>query len=88
MNKNNKLPSCMMPDGAEPCEGYQDLNKDLDKAIKLLTKCSTASFMNNGDPALEKSIDDFLNECSGGTDCELNCEECKNCPTSLKPQAD
>ena len=58
-----------------------------DTAIKLLTKCSSMLFMNDDDPVLENAIDDFLNEC-GDTDCELNCEECKNCPTSLKPQVD
>ena len=63
-----------------------DLNDKLDKAIELLTECSN-TLMNDADVALEKAIYDFLDEC-GGIDCELNCSECKNCPTSLKPQVD
>jgi hypothetical protein len=28
------LPDCMMPDGAEPCKGYQELQKQLDLSAK------------------------------------------------------
>ena len=31
-----KLPSCMMPDGAEPCEAFQELQRQLDVARDAL----------------------------------------------------
>lgn len=30
MRTNNHLPDCMLPDGAEPCIGYQSVNRQLE----------------------------------------------------------
>lgn len=61
----------------------------LDKAIELLEICSKELFFHDyGDVELEGRVDAFLKECRGEPECDANCTECKNCPPSLKPQAD
>jgi hypothetical protein len=61
-----------------------DLNDKLDKAIELLTECSSELFINASNVVLEQKIDLFLNEHGK---CTANCEKCQNCPASLKHQA-
>lgn len=68
----------------DPITHIPEDNAHLDKAIELLSECSSLLFMTDADIVLENEVDKFLSE---NGKCTTKCDECKNCPTSLKPQA-
>ena len=60
---SDKLPSCMMPDGADPCEAYQELymeNKVLREALDMTNSVLSKSFTQNDVDMLRQAISEAL----------------------------